>query len=109
MIRLVVRNNEFTRIAATLEPKLAVVVATTALEVEGAAKTAVPVKTGNLRRSLHTQPLDPLHALVGTDVEYAAYVEYGTRYMGAQPYLTPAVEFSRARFVAAVRAVISHG
>lgn len=27
---------------------------------------------------------------VGTDVEYAVYVEYGTRHMEAQPYLRPA-------------------
>lgn len=109
MITLKVTRNDFAKIAATLTPELAVVVTTTALEVEAAAKGRVPVKTGNLRRSIHMEPVDRTHALVGTDVEYAPYVEYGTRKMAARPYLTPAVELSRARFVAAVRAVISHG
>lgn len=33
---------------------------------------------------------------IGTDVEYAVYVEKGTSKMQAQPYLTPAVEENTA-------------
>lgn len=34
----------------------------------------------------------PLTGTVGTATEYAVYQEFGTRRMGAQPYLRPAVE-----------------
>jgi HK97 gp10 family phage protein len=105
-IRLVVHHNNFAALAAELTPRLSKVVAATALEVEATAKHDVPVKTGNLRRSLHTSFRDPLHAQVGTDVEYAPYVEYGTSHMAGQPYLTPAAERARVPFVAAVKRVL---
>lgn len=36
--------------------------------------------------------------VVGTNVEYSVYVEFGTYKMAAQPYLRPAVEAARRRF-----------
>lgn len=100
--RLVVSRNQFAKIGAELGPKVTKVVVATALAVEAEAKASAPVKTGNLRRSIHTVPIDATHAQVGTDVEYAPFVEYGTRHAHAQPYLTPAVEHARAPFLAAL-------
>ncbi len=37
-------------------------------------------------------PADEYTVHVGTNVEYAPYVEYGTRRMRAQPYLRPALD-----------------
>jgi len=37
--------------------------------------------------------------IVGTSVSYGIYVEYGTRYMQAQPYFRPALAELRARGV----------
>lgn len=105
MIRMIVTKNNFAKIAAELAPKVTKAVVATALQVESQAKETVPVLTGNLRRSLSVQPLDPFHVLVGTDVEYAPYVEYGTHRMAAQPYLTPAVELARPVFTARLSAV----
>lgn len=63
------------------------------LFVEGEAKLRVPVDTGNLRGSLDHKVDEEKKAVhIGTNVEYASYVEKGTRYQEAQPYLTPAVE-----------------
>ena len=81
------------------------------------AKQKCPVKTGTLKRSIR-----PVVALekdkaeivaggkagmvpgVGTPVEYAAYVELGTRKQAAQPYLRPAVEeFSQEDFDNCIR------
>lgn len=62
--------------------------------VEGAAKGHAPVKTGMLRNSIKSEPI-PMGAQVGPHVEYAAYQEYGTMYMPAQPYMRPAVEEKR--------------
>ena len=61
-----------------------------ALVVEGHAKYYVPVDTGNLRSSIGTEG-DNNKAIVGASAEYAAYVEFGTVRMEAQPYMRPAV------------------
>jgi HK97 gp10 family phage protein len=44
---------------------------------------------------------------VGTNVEYAPYVEYGTRRMRAQPYLRPALDMQRVNVDAAYAQEIS--
>ena len=58
------------------------------LVAEGYAKRRVPVDTGNLRNSI-THKVDPAEPAVyiGTDSEYAAYVELGTgeHYPGGRP------------------------
>ena len=71
------------------------------------AKALTPVDTGFLRGSLMwkvpgteggfeqgnkvTVKPEKESGLVGSAMEYAIYVEFGTRYMDAQPYLRPAV------------------
>jgi HK97 gp10 family phage protein len=53
------------------------------------AKAICPVDTGRLRNSItHTE--DGENAYIGTNVEYAPYVELGTSKQKAQPYLRPA-------------------
>jgi HK97 gp10 family phage protein len=62
------------------------------------AQALVPVDTGHLHDSLQTRPdpEDPTAVLVGTDVEYARFPEYGTVNMAAEPYLRPAAEAGSA-------------
>lgn len=61
------------------------------LAAEGYAKRACPVDTGNLRSSItHAVEGSEDAVYVGTDVEYAPYVETGTRRTAAQPFLRPA-------------------
>lgn len=45
------------------------------------------VDTGRLRRSIEGDDNGTDTAYVGTNVEYAPYVEYGTSRMSARPYL----------------------
>lgn len=59
------------------------------LVAEGYAKLACPVDTGRLRNSI-THTMDKSYAYIGTNVEYAPYVELGTVNTPAQPYLKPA-------------------
>lgn len=62
------------------------------LQAEGYAKMLCPVDTGRLRNSItHTYDASEQKAYVGTNVEYAAYVEYGTSKTKPQPYIRPAV------------------
>lgn len=72
-------------------------VAKAALDIEREAKVRCPVDTGALRASIHARPVSVRHWRVEVSQSYAAYVEYGTSRMRAQPYLTPAVEQVRRR------------
>ena len=59
------------------------------MQAEGYAQDLCPVDTGNLRNSItHTADTDA--AYIGTNVEYAPFVELGTRRAAAQPFLKPA-------------------
>lgn len=54
------------------------------------AKDLVPVDTGYLRSTITASASDD-GCCCETDCDYAQYVEYGTVYMGAQPYFEPAI------------------
>jgi HK97 gp10 family phage protein len=56
------------------------------------AKEIVPVRTGRLRNSIYRRKTGFLSWEVGATMFYAGFVEFGTRYMRARPYLRPAVE-----------------
>ena len=61
------------------------------LAAEGYAKKECPVDTGNLRNSITNEVVQSEKAVyIGTNVEYAAYVELGTTRTKAKPYLKPA-------------------
>lgn len=66
----------------------------TAIDVNRLAKQLCPVDTGRLRASIQISDFNPdvPSAVVGTNVEYAEYVEYGTSRQSAQPYMRPAAE-----------------
>jgi HK97 gp10 family phage protein len=62
-----------------------------AAEVQALAKQLAPVKTGYLRSSIYTKISDWV-AEIGAEATYALFVEFGTRYMQARPYLYPAFQ-----------------
>ena len=59
------------------------------LTAEKYAKEATPVRTGRLRNSI-THEVDAKDVYIGSNVEYAPHVEYGTIHQKAQPFLRPA-------------------
>lgn len=78
--------------------------------VQSDAKALCPVSTeetrpggphGELRMSIHGQ-VDGTTAMVGTNKEYAAYVEFGTYKMAAQPYLVPALIGKQSDVIAVI-------
>jgi len=97
--------------------------------VESQAAALSPVKIGRLRGSIVTQTKSELHtgkdfgksfpediikkptddtetrdvALVGTDVKYANYVEYGTKHQSAQPYMRPAIDLTQGKSLTVFR------
>jgi HK97 gp10 family phage protein len=74
------------------------IVRKTAFLLEGKAKQLAPVDTGFLRNSITTQKLADATYSVAVGAEYGIYVEFGTRWMRAQPYFTPAIEEARRYF-----------
>ena len=62
-----------------------------AADVKASAMRNVPVRTGHLRSSIYATVKDWV-AQIGAEATYAIFVELGTRYMRAQPYLWPAIQ-----------------
>ena len=75
------------------------------LVAEGYAKRLCPVDTGRLRNSI-SHSNDDIFAYIGTNVEYAAYVELGTVVTDAQPYLKPAVADHANQYVRIVKDIL---
>ena len=55
------------------------------------AERLVPVRTGYLQSTIYAKAQE-WQMQVGAEATYAAAVEFGTRYVRAQPYLNPALE-----------------
>lgn len=69
------------------------------MAAEGYAKDLCPVDTGNLRNSISHKVDDAEQAVyIGTNVDYAPYVELGTVKMDAQPFLKPAAADHRQTY-----------
>jgi HK97 gp10 family phage protein len=62
-----------------------------AADVKAEAMRKVPVGTGYLRSTIYAQIQDWV-ARIGAEASYAYFVEKGTRYMAAQPYLYPSIQ-----------------
>ena len=68
-------------------------------QMQTKAQQKAPVDTGTLRRSIELNIKDAgMTAEVGAAVEYGEYVERGTRFMAAQPYMKPAFEEQKRKF-----------
>jgi HK97 gp10 family phage protein len=76
--------------------------------VEAKSKALAPVKTGTLRRSIHSVfENGGLTGLVGPSVLYGKFPEFGTRRMGAHPYMRPAAEAVLPGFVDEVKRALA--
>jgi len=80
--------------SATIERKR--VLTAIGFVVEREAKRLAPVRTGTLRRSVTSRVGESGNVVrVGTNLRYAPFVHFGTRYMRARPFLEDALEASR--------------
>lgn len=78
------------------------------LMAEGYAKKKCPVDTGNLRNSI-THQVDGDAVYIGTNVEYAPYVELGTSRQKAQPFLRPAASEHGAQYLQVLKKALGGG
>ena len=76
---------------------------------EGYAKQKCPVDTGRLRNSI-THEEDNRSTYIGTNVEYASFVEFGTsRHPTPQPYIRPAATQHSDEYKKIVKASLEAG
>ena len=78
------------------------------LMAEGYAKKKCPVDTGILRNSI-THQVDGDAVYIGTNVEYAPYVELGTSRQKAQPFLRPAASEHGAQYRQVLKKALGSG
>lgn len=96
--------NRFPQIAAALPRETSLIVRKAANDIKSHAQVLAPFDLGTLRNSI-TMNAAPgaQRATVSTNVEYAPYQEYGTRFMAPQPFMLPAAERVRPAFIAAMK------
>ena len=83
------------------------VVAKNGSRLQHGAQEKAPVDTGTLKRSIGLEIEDGgLTADVKATAHYAAYVELGTRFMNAQPYMEPALNEVKGQFNADLRKLV---
>ena len=100
------------KVKKEIEDSVAIGLTECAIQLEGEIAIRTPVDTGHLRASIsYIAPrrrspdeegsgrlqgdTDSKTAYVGTNVEYAPYVEYGTKRMKAQPYMRTGLDAAR--------------
>lgn len=80
------------------------------LVAEGYAKRLCPVDTGRLRNSItHVTSYGAKAVYIGTNVEYARYVEMGTSRHKEQPYLRPAAQNHGSQYRAIIENELRNG
>lgn len=85
------REDNAKQIANSMNQAMAKALSEIGLMAEGYAKQQCPVDTGRLRNSItNTLNVEGKEVYIGTNVEYAPYVELGTSSQKAQPFLRPA-------------------
>lgn len=94
--------NKFRELSRNIENEMDQGLVNAALIVERSAKIKAPVDTGRLRSSITHRLIDTdgmPASEVGTDVEYAKHVEFGTSKQAAKPYLYPALSENKNKIL----------
>lgn len=60
-------------------------------DIKAEAMRLVPVRTGYLKSTIYAR-IQEWVAEIDAEAAYSFFVEFGTRYMQAQPYLWPAIQ-----------------
>ena len=91
------------------DKELRTVIEKAVIIVEGNAKDLCPVDTGRLRSSITHEvksSKDKHIGKVGSNVEYAPYVEFGTSRMAGRPYLFGGLKNSRTDIIKIIERAI---
>lgn len=102
-------RNDFPKMTRRMESNAAAIVAKAALDWEAQAKALAPVLTGTLKNSIQAIQVNQFYWRVVVNVEYGAYVEFGTVHSPAQPFFGPAGQVVRPQFRAAMKSLFGGG
>ncbi len=80
------------RVISATERRLRKVLTLIVIKVQTDAKLLCLVDKGDLRKSIVKEVLSSKHARVGTNMEYALHVEYGTKFWKGKAFLRPALD-----------------
>ncbi len=96
-------NGSLSDLAAGIEAAVSEAIAAGAEVVAGGARSICPVDTGALQASIAVSQ-SGTNAQISANTDYAAYVEFGTSKMAAQPYLVPSLLGNENTIIAAIAA-----
>ena len=83
------------------------VVKSNTAEMNRAMQRNSPVDTGFLKRSIVLRLANGgLTGISGATAEYAPYLEYGTRFMSAQPFIKPAFRVQSEKFMQDMKSLV---
>tara|TARA_R110000803_G_scaffold34289_7_gene74928 strand:+ start:381 stop:740 length:360 start_codon:yes stop_codon:yes gene_type:complete len=74
-----------------------------ATDISRNAKKLAPIDTGKLRQSITAEEVKPTAWTITAYESYASFIEFGTRYMSAQPFLYPAWKRGTIRYTMDLR------
>lgn len=99
MMTVQVNEDNTGKVTEGIESAIAVALEKIGLLAENYAAKKCPIDTGNLRGSITYEVDAGDNAVyIGTNVEYAPYVELGTSHQKAQPFLRPAASEHGAQY-----------
>ena len=101
--KVVIETKALDKLTAEMKPKAAKIVKTYGNMMTSTAITLAPVDTGNLINTIssNSQMVDELTYRIQDATEYGIFQEIGTSKMAAQPFIVPAVENWRDKFLKA--------
>ena len=113
-VRIDVDTRNLDTLITTLAPRLEAVVEKGGRDVEARAKEIIVEKdiidTGATLNSTESRTTGrPFQRRIGPSTLYAPFLEFGTRFMAARPFMVPALESVRASVIAAAAAVFRIG
>lgn len=98
------------RISEAIDKALVSALESMGLACEGYAKKECPVDTGRLRNSItHQIREEEKRVYIGTNVEYAEYVELGTSKKEGHPFLKPAAADHKSTYKAILKKSMQNG
>lgn len=79
------------------------------LRIERAAKIAAPWDTGWLSSNIYAYSVNQYRSEVVSPVEYSIWLEYGTRFMMAQPFMFPSLKADYYIFMSNIKKIVKRG
>lgn len=97
-VSVTVKRSVIEKIPDAMKAEAERIMSAAAREGEIVAKRAAPVRTGFLKNSISVERGE-LNRTLHSKANYSAYVNYGTKYMGARPYFTEGAEAMNKAFL----------